>query len=143
MSAVNILLVEDDEIDYKIVQRTFRDLKIANTLYRAHDGIEAFDMLHGTNGHTALPSPCIILLDLNMPRMGGLEFLALLRQDPQLKRSIVFVMTTSSAEEDMVAAYNHNVAGYVLKHNPAETFMSAVCMLEHYWRVIELPNTQA
>jgi CheY-like chemotaxis protein len=140
MVQASILLVEDDEIDYKTVQRTFRDLKIANPLHRAHDGIEALEKLRGTPEHPALPKPVIILLDLNMPRMSGLEFLTELRQDEALKRSIVFVMTTSSAEEDVAMAYSHNVAGYILKHNPAETFISAMCMLEHYWRVVELPE---
>jgi CheY-like chemotaxis protein len=80
------------------------------------------------------------MLDLNMPRMGGLEFLDELRADPGLGRSIVFVMTTSAAEEDRVRAYNKCIAGYVLKHSPAHTFLDAVTMLKHYWRIIEFPE---
>jgi CheY-like chemotaxis protein len=82
----------------------------------------------------------LILLDLNMPRMGGLEFLAELRSDPELRRSIVFVMTTSAAEEDRFRAYDSHVSGYVLKHGPASSFIDALTMLEHYWRVIEFPD---
>lgn len=141
MATVNILLVEDDEIDVKILTRAFNELKIANPVYRARDGLEALDMLRGTGGHTAVPQPLIIILDLNMPRMGGLEFLEVVRQDPEFMRSVVFVMTTSAAEEDRIRAYNHNIAGYILKQNPGHTFIEAVSMLEHYWRVVELPDS--
>ncbi|MBS0354789.1 MAG: response regulator [Proteobacteria bacterium] len=140
MAEVNILLIEDDEIDVKAVRRAFRDLKIANPLFQARDGIEALEMLRGTNGQTALPRPYIILLDLNMPRMGGIEFLNEIRKDPELHSSIVFVMTTSAAEEDRVKAYSLNVAGYVLKHSPGRSFLDAVSMLEHYWKIVELPD---
>ena len=140
MAVVNILLVEDDEVDVKAVRRAFRDLKIANPVVEAVDGIEALEILRGDNGKARLAHPYLILLDLNMPRMGGLEFLAEIRKDPELQRSVVFVMTTSAAEEDRFKAYNMNVAGYVLKHSPGHTFMEAVSMLEHYWRVIEFPE---
>jgi len=140
MSSANILLVEDDELDVKAVKRAFRDLKIANPLFEARDGIEALDLLRGTNGQTAIPNPRIILLDLNMPRMGGLEFLDEIRKDPKLHSCVVFVMTTSAAEEDRVKAYDRNVAGYVLKHSPGRSFLDAVSMLEHYWRIVELPE---
>jgi CheY-like chemotaxis protein len=140
MSDVNIFLVEDDEVDAMSVKRALKELKIANPLYRAVDGIEALDMLRGTNGMTKLPRPYIILLDLNMPRMSGLEFLDELREDPDLKRSIVFVMTTSATEEDRVRAYDKCIAGYVLKHSAAHSFLDAVTMLEHFWRVIEFPE---
>lgn len=140
MPVANILLVEDDEVDVMAVKRAFRLLKIANPLYEARDGIEALEVLRGSGGRPPLPRPFIVLLDLNMPRMGGLEFLDELRKDPELHRSIVFVMTTSAAEEDRVRAYNHNIAGYVLKHSPGHSFVDAVLMLEHYWRVVELPD---
>lgn len=140
MAVANILLVEDDEVDVMAVKRAFRQLKIANPLYEARDGLEALEMLRGTAGRPPLPRPYIVLLDLNMPRMGGLEFLDALRKDPVLHRSIVFVMTTSADEEDRVRAYNQNIAGYVLKHSPGRSFMDAVSMLEHYWRVVELPD---
>lgn len=140
MAVVSILLVEDDEIDVRAIKRAFRDLRIANPLFEARDGIEALDMLRGTGGQPALPRPFLILLDLNMPRMGGLEFLDEIRRDPELHRSVVFVMTTSAAEEDRIRAYNQNVAGYVLKHSAGTSFMDAVTMLEHYWRVVEFPD---
>jgi CheY-like chemotaxis protein len=140
MAEANILLVEDDEVDVMAVKRAFKELKIANPFHRAADGIDALEMLRGENGKAKLMRPLIVLLDLNMPRMGGLEFLDELRKDPDLRRTIVFVMTTSAAEEDRVRAYNKCIAGYVLKHSPAHTFLDAVTMLEHYWRVIEFPE---
>jgi len=137
---VNILLVEDDEIDVKAVKRALLELKIANPLMRATDGIDALEKLRGENGNERLARPYMILLDLNMPRMGGLEFLDELRNDPDLQRSIVFVMTTSAAEEDRFRAYDKNVAGYLVKDGPVRSFIDAFTMLEHYWRVVEFPD---
>jgi len=137
---VTILLVEDDKVDVMAIRRSFLRLKIANPIIEAQDGIEALARLRGTDGYEAIDRPCLILLDLNMPRMGGLEFLAELRSDPMLQRSIVFVLTTSRAEEDRLHAYDKNVSGYVLKYRPGETFLDAINMLESYWRVIEFPD---
>ncbi|MGI4952244.1 MAG: response regulator [Janthinobacterium lividum] len=137
---VTILLVEDDKVDVMAIRRSFLRLKIANPIIEAQDGIEALARLRGTDGYDPIDRPCLILLDLNMPRMGGLEFLAELRSDPVLQRSIVFVLTTSRAEEDRLHAYDKNVSGYVLKYRPGETFLDAISMLESYWRVIEFPD---
>ena len=137
---VTVLLVDDDKVDAMAVRRSFRELKIANPIVEAHDGIVALEHLRGQNGHEKLPSPCLVLLDLNMPRMDGIEFLTELRNDPQLRSTLVFVMTTSSAEEDRTRAYDRNVAGYVLKHRPGQSFLKAISILEHYWRVIEFPK---
>jgi CheY-like chemotaxis protein len=139
VAEVSILLVEDDEVDVRAVQRALRDLKILNPLTVATDGIDALDILRGQNGRERLKSPYLILLDLNMPRMGGIEFLDELRRDSELTRSLVFVMTTSGDEEDRFRAYDRHVAGYMLKHSPARTFIEAISTLEHYWRIIELP----
>jgi CheY-like chemotaxis protein len=105
----------------------------------AHNGIEALEHLRGQNGREKIPTPHLVLLDLNMPRMGGLEFLDELRDDDELRNTIVFVMTTSAAEEDRARAFNKNVAGYVLKHRSGQSFLEAIAMLEHYWRVVEFP----
>jgi CheY-like chemotaxis protein len=137
---LTILLVDDDKVDVMAVKRSFRELKIANPVVVAHNGIEALDRLRGQNGHPKVPSPCLVLLDLNMPRMGGVEFLDRLRRDEALRSTLVFVMTTSGAEEDRTRAYNMNIAGYVLKHRPGQSFLEAISMLEHYWRVIEFPG---
>lgn len=137
---VTILLVDDDKVDAMAVKRSFRELKIANPVIEARDGIEALERLRGTNGFEKVSEPRLILLDLNMPRMGGIEFLEELRGDPLLCRTLIFVMTTSAADVDRRLAYQQNVAGYVLKHRPGQTFLEAIRMIEHYWRVVEFPG---
>lgn len=139
-TTVTILLVDDDKVDIMAVRRAFRELKIANTIIEAHDGLVALDYLRGRNGREKVVQPCLVLLDLNMPRMGGLEFLDEIRNDPALCRTLVFVMTTSSAEDDRTSAYSKNIAGYVLKHRLGQSFLEAIAMLEHYWMVIEFPS---
>ena len=134
-----LLHVEDDDLCIMGLARAFESRKIANPISFAHDGIDALDMLRGTNGRERLPRPYLILLDLNMPRMDGVEFLIELRKDQDLKKSIVFVMTTSGADEDKVKAYNLGVAGYILKTNPANAFLEATALLDTYWRVVEFP----
>jgi CheY-like chemotaxis protein len=136
---VQLLHVEDDDICLMGLHRSFKAAKIANPVCFAHDGIEALEMLRGTNGRPRLPRPFVILLDLNMPRMDGIEFLHELRKDEELKKSIVFIMTTSDADEDKVKSYNLGVAGYILKSNPANAFLEATALLDTYWRVVEFP----
>lgn len=137
---MTILLVDDDKVDAMAVRRSFQELGIDNPVVEARNGIEALERLRGEHGHERVPSPCLILLDLNMPRMGGIEFLAELRRDRSLCRTLVFVMTTSAAEEDRQRAYDKNVAGYVLKCRPGQIFLESIRMLQLYWRVIEFPN---
>jgi CheY-like chemotaxis protein len=134
---VQLLHVEDDDLCLMGLNRAFKAAKIANPVKFAHDGIEALDMLRGTNGRPRLPRPFLVLLDLNMPRMDGIEFLKEVRKDEELKKSIVFIMTTSDADEDKVKAYNLGVAGYILKSNPANAFLEATALLDTYWRVVE------
>jgi CheY-like chemotaxis protein len=134
---VQLLHVEDDDLCLMGLNRAFKAAKIANPVKFAHDGIEALDMLRGTNGRPRLPRPFLVLLDLNMPRMDGIEFLKELRKDEELKKTVVFIMTTSDADEDKVKAYNLGVAGYILKSNPANAFLEATALLDTYWRVVE------
>jgi len=136
---VSLLLIEDDEIDIAAVRRALAVLKIANPLHIARDGIEALEILRGENGKEKLPKPYIIVLDLNMPRMDGMEFLEEIRGDEYLNDSIVFVMTTSRDEADRRAAYSKHVAGYIVKEDPIGTFRQAINLLDHYWRLVELP----
>lgn len=137
---VKLLLVEDDDVDVMGVKRAFKTLKIANPLFIAHDGIEALEYLRGENGREKVTSPYIILLDLNMPRMNGIEFLNEIRNDPDLRQSIVFVLTTSARDEDKVKAYDHNIAGYMLKSDPTKSFQEAMQLLDYYWTIVELPS---
>ena len=137
---VNLLLVDDDEVDVQGLKRAFSKSRIGNPITVARDGIEALEILRGENGQTKLPKPHLIMLDLNMPRMNGLEFLEAIRADEDLKSALVFMITTSKTEEDKARAYGHNVAGYIVKQDPANTFMQAVTLLEHYWRIVEFPE---
>ena len=138
---VSILLVEDDDIDAKSVERGLRRLNLANPLHRAKNGQEALDILRGTASNQGkFNRPYIILLDLNMPVMGGLEFLRCIRDDEELADAVVFVLTTSSADEDRVAAYKEHVAGYIVKSGVKGGFSQVVEMLDHYWRVVLLPT---
>jgi CheY-like chemotaxis protein len=137
---VHILLVEDDEVDIMNVQRAFRKNNISNPLHIARNGLEALQMLTGKNPELTIPSPRVILLDINMPKMGGIEFLTELRKHPELRSISVFVMTTSNEESDKIAAYDLNVAGYILKPLSFEGFTSAVAILNHYWHLCEMPQ---
>jgi len=138
-NVVNILLVEDDEVDIMNVKRAFKKNNIENPLFVARDGVEALEILKGESGEI-VPLPRIILLDLNMPRMGGIEFLKNLRSNDELKTISVFVMTTSNEDNDKVNAYNLNVAGYILKPLSMNRFINAVSTLKNYWRLCEFPS---
>ncbi|PZQ80124.1 MAG: two-component system response regulator [Ancylobacter novellus] len=130
-----LLLVEDDDIDAKAFERAMRKMKLLNPVRRARDGQEALEILQ----RNEVSSPFIILLDLNMPRMGGLEFLESVRRDPVLTGSVIFVLTTSKSDEDLTMAYKEHVAGYILKQGIEAGFLNVIDMIEHYWRVVELP----
>jgi len=134
---VSILLVEDDDIDAKAVERGFAKLKLANPIVRTKNGLEALELLRQPD---AIQRPYLILLDLNMPIMGGLEFLKIIRQDEELKNTIIFVLTTSSADQDLVAAYNENIAGYIVKSDVKGGFDKVINLLDCYWRVVMLPK---
>jgi len=137
---INILLVEDDEVDVMNLQRAFKKNKISNPLYIAGDGLEALDMLRNNGTKAITPLPQIILLDLNMPRMNGIEFLEEIRKDERLKPISVIVLTTSNEERDLVAAYNFNVAGYILKPIDFREFTQTVTTLDAYWSLMEMPQ---
>lgn len=136
---VNILLVEDDEVDVMNVKRAFKKSNVTNPLYVAGNGIEALEALRD-EGTNKIPSPRIILLDLNMPKMGGIEFLKEMRADEKLKNLTVFVMTTSNEDNDKIDAYNLNVAGYILKPLSMDRFINAVSTLKNYWKLCEYPG---
>lgn len=135
---LNLLLVDDDEVDVMNVRRAFKKNNITNPLYVARDGLEALRMLRG-EGETTLPKQRrLILLDLNMPKMSGIEFLKELRADAALKSIPVIVLTTSNEDSDKVDAYNLNVAGYILKPVTFTNFVEAVATLNKYWTLSEM-----
>lgn len=129
------LVVEDNELDVEKLRRCCKRQNVTNPLRHAVDGYEALDILRGTNGVEKLIEPFVILLDLNMPRMGGLELLEQLRADPALSSSRVFVMTTSDHQRDVEAAYKLHVAGYIVKPPGTEKIAMAVEMLRQYCEV--------
>ncbi len=136
---VNILIVDDDLVDVKAVRRGLQSARVANPIFTAKNGQEALDMLRGVNSQAKLPRPFLILLDLNMPSMNGGEFLEAIREDEDLHDSVVFVLTTSKAEEDRTAAYQKNVAGYIVKDCAGQDFVNLTNMLECYWKIVLLP----
>jgi CheY-like chemotaxis protein len=133
---LNILLVEDDQVDVMNVKRAFDKNRIANPLYVATNGIDGLTLLR--SGEIP-PERRIILLDLNMPKMSGLEFLRELRADPALQGIPVIVLTTSNDERDKIEAYNLNVAGYLLKPVTFINFVDVMGTLNKYWTLVELP----
>ena len=135
---VQVLLVDDNDLDVEGIVRAFTRRRIANPVTVARDGVEALHVLRGV-GQPPLPRPFLVLLDLAMPRMNGIEFLDVIRADADLKDAIVVVLTTSASDEDKVASYNHNVAGYIVKKDVGEGCMSLISLLEHYWRIAEFP----
>ncbi|MBC8077793.1 MAG: response regulator [Chloroflexales bacterium] len=137
---LNILLVDDDDVDVMNVRRAFKKNNILNPLSVASNGVEALALLRGANGNPPLPKERrLILLDLNMPRMNGIEFLRELRADPELSKITVIVLTTSDDERDKVEAYKLNVAGYILKPVTFMAFVEAMATLNKYWAINELP----
>lgn len=137
---VSLLMVEDDDLDATAITRAFKKLKLTNPLVRAKDGVEALEYLRGENGRTKIARPYMILLDLNMPRMDGIEFLAELRKDPTLSNSVIIVLTTSAADKDKVAAYDNHVAGYVIKSDLGSSFLEVIQLIDCYWKIVSLPE---
>lgn len=133
---LNILLVEDDEVDVMNVRRAFERNNVSNPLFVAGNGLEALEMLRGDR----IPRERrLILLDLNMPKMNGIEFLETLRADPELASTPVVVLTTSNDDQDKIDAYNFNVAGYLLKPVTFSNFCERMATLDKYWTLVEMP----
>lgn len=139
-SNVTLLVVDDDDIDRMAVRRGLKKLGLDNPLVEACDGLAALDLLRGANGHAALAKPYVILLDINMPRMNGIEFLDELRADAKLRQAPVFVWSTSSAEADKTRAYERGVAGYLIKGDCGADLSEALQMLKSYWETVQLPQ---
>ncbi len=133
---LNLLLVEDDEVDVMNVRRAFERNNVSNPLFVAGNGLEALSMLR--NG-TVPSERRLILLDLNMPKMNGIEFLQALRADADLAATPVVVLTTSNDDQDKIDAYNLNVAGYLLKPVTFSNFCERMTALNKYWSLVEMP----
>jgi CheY-like chemotaxis protein len=133
---VHILLVEDDEVDVMNVRRAFEKNKIANPIYVASNGVEALAMLRDERVPRGRR---LILLDLNLPKMNGIEFMREVRKDPDLRTLSVVVLTTSNNERDKVEAFDMNVAGYLLKPVTFVNFVDLTATLNKYWTLVEMP----
>ena len=133
---VNILLIEDDIVDQNAMKRALKECKLSNPLYIAGNGLEALEMLRGEREPTISP-PFLIILDLNMPKMDGFEFLSELRSDHLLKNSPVFVLTASEDKQAMQTAYDLNATAYIVKSFFIESFIEAVSLLDSQWQVSE------
>jgi CheY-like chemotaxis protein len=131
---VTLLLIEDDDVDAMTIERSFLKQRIANPIIRAYDGIEALELLRNNQ----VDRPLIVLLDLQMPRMGGIEFLKIIRADEDLSDLVVFVLTTSKSKEDMLSSYRQHIAGYFVKEEVGEMFIDVVNVLDSYWKVVHL-----
>jgi CheY-like chemotaxis protein len=131
-----VLLVEDDTIDAMTVQRAFRDLNVTNPLAHALNGEEALAYLEDDQN----VRPCVILLDLNMPKMNGIEFLKIVKADTVLKRIPVVVLTTSNEERDILESFRSSVAGYIVKPVDYRKFVEAIQTIDLYWTISELPE---
>ena len=131
-----ILLIEDDNVDVMTVERVFRDLKIANQLVSTSNGEQALEYLR-TDGNK---KPSVILLDLNMPKMNGTEFLKIVKTDEVLKKIPVVVLTTSSQQQDVVESFKLGVAGYMVKSVDYGKFVETIRTINLYWTLSELPS---
>jgi len=132
---VTLFLIEDDDVDAMSIKREFKRRKITNPIIRAKDGIQAFELL----GSGKISRPFVILLDLQMPRMNGLEFLAKLRIDSDYQNTVVFVLTTSEDQQDIFNSYKLNIAGYFIKDEVGQGLIGIVDILDGYWKVVHLP----
>jgi CheY-like chemotaxis protein len=133
---INILLVDDDEVDVMTVKRAFARANISNPIFVATNGLEALEMLRKD---AIPPKRRIVLLDINMPKMNGIEFLRELRADPELQSITVVALTTSNADRDRVEAYKLNVAGYLLKPVTFQQFAEVMATINKYWALMEMP----
>jgi len=137
-STKSVLLVEDDSIDAMTVKRAFKDLKLTNPLQHRLNGEEALEYLRDPSHE----HPCVILLDLNMPRMNGAEFLKVAKADEHLKKIPVIVLTTSNEERDVIESFRLSVAGYIIKPVDYKKFVEAIRTIDLYWTLSEMPENE-
>jgi two-component system, chemotaxis family, response regulator Rcp1 len=138
---IEILLVEDNPGDVRLTTEALRDAKVRNRLTVAYDGVEALAMLRRQGPHAAVPRPDLILLDLNLPKKGGREVLAEIKQDDGLKDIPVVILTTSQAELDIVESYRLHANAYVTKPVDLEQFLKVVQTIEQFWlEIVKLPR---
>ena len=137
---VDILLVEDNSGDRKLTEIAFKKAKIANTLYMVEDGEEALDFLYKRNQHKDVPTPDLVLLDLNLPKISGIEILEICKTDSGLSTIPIIVLTTSDAESDILKSYKLHANSYCTKPVDFSKFMKVVRGIETFWlQLVKLP----
>ena len=137
---MNILLVEDNDLDVEILKRGLRKMDASASLVRAKDGQEALELLTEDAATGSLPRPYVVLLDINMPRMSGHEFLETLRGTEEIKGARVFVFTTSDSKKDVDRAYRSNANGYIVKPNSSSELHDVLESLQSFWAICEDPD---
>jgi CheY-like chemotaxis protein len=133
---IDILLVDDSEADVMLTQMAFEEARVANRLHVARDGVEAMEFLNREGPHRDAPTPDVILLDLNMPRMNGLEVLAEIKKEDGLRNIPVIVLTTSQAEADVWRSYNLHANAYIPKPVSLPNFLDVVRSFENFWLAV-------
>jgi two-component system, chemotaxis family, response regulator Rcp1 len=138
---IEILLVEDNPGDIRLTQESLRESKVRNHLHVAPDGVAALAFLRREGPYTSAPRPDLVLLDLNLPKKDGREVLAEMKADPALKTIPVVVLTTSSAEQDVLRSYELQAASYITKPVDLEQFIAVVKSIEDFWlTIVTLPH---
>jgi CheY-like chemotaxis protein len=137
---LEVVLVEDDEVEIEAVTRALKNLHIAHDLTVFRSGTGALLSLRHQRKHLPRAYPFFMLLDLNMPDLPGLQLLEELRQDPQLRAALVFVLTNSDSEEEKFAAYDHHAAGYLVKSNLGPSYERLTALVQAYYQVVEFPS---
>ncbi|MEO8292303.1 MAG: response regulator [Actinomycetota bacterium] len=141
MDAIDILLVEDNPGDVRLTQEAFKASKLLNRLHVVGDGEQAMAFLRREGVHADAPRPGLVLLDLNMPRMGGREVLAAVKADEDLRRIPIVILTSSEADEDVLGAYNLHANAYIRKPVDLDQFVEAMRKLEGFWlEIVRLPG---
>jgi CheY-like chemotaxis protein len=135
---LTLVLVEDDDVDALCVERGLAKAKVLNRMVRAVDGVEALELLRG-EGRPKLEPPFLLLVDIQMPRLDGIGLIRAIRADPELTRTVIFVLTTSDDDRDKIAAYDLHVAGYIVKSNTKEELLPLTAMLDYYLLIVEPP----
>jgi len=138
---VDILLVEDNPGDVRLAKEALKDSKVRNIVYSVEDGVEAMAFLRKQGKYADKPRPDLILLDLNLPRKNGKEVLAEIKNDIDLMRIPVVILTVSSSEEDILNSYNLHANCYITKPIDLDQFMKVVRTIENFWlTIVKLPN---
>jgi chemotaxis family two-component system response regulator Rcp1 len=141
MQQIHILLVDDNEGDILLTREALDDARIINKISIAYDGVEAISFLKKHPPYRGTETPDLILLDINLPKMDGTEVLSIIKNDPDLKRIPVIMLTTSSAEKDILASYDNHANCYITKPVDLDRFMDVVRTIENFWiSIVKLPK---